>query len=46
MTLQGEWASANAALIAQSEKFEADTKAALAELEKKHAFERAQTKPA
>src|SRR5947207_8265693 len=33
MTLQGEWASPNAALVAQSEKFEADTKAALTELE-------------
>jgi hypothetical protein len=40
MTLQGEYASANASLMAQSEKFEADMKSALAELEKKHAFER------
>ena len=39
MTLQGEWASANASLMAQGEKFETDMKAALAELEKKHAFE-------
>ena len=39
MTIEGEWASANAALMAQSEKFEADMKAAQAELEKKHAFE-------
>jgi len=39
MTVEGEWASANAALTAQSEKFEAEMKAALAELEKKHAFE-------
>ena len=38
MTLEGEWASANASLMAQSEKFEADMKSALAELEKKHAF--------
>jgi hypothetical protein len=40
MTLEGEWASANAALMAQSEQFEADARAALEELEKKHAFER------
>jgi hypothetical protein len=39
MTLQGEWASANASLMAQAEKFEDDMKTALAELEKKHAFE-------
>jgi DNA-dependent RNA polymerase auxiliary subunit epsilon len=40
MTVEGERASANAALMAQAEKFEADMRAALAELEKKHAFER------
>ena len=40
MTLEGEWASANASLIAQAEKFEADMRAAAAELEQKHAFER------
>jgi hypothetical protein len=40
MTLQGEWASANASLMAQAEKFEADMRTALAELEQKHAFER------
>jgi len=40
MTLEGEWASANAALMAQAEKFEADMRIAAAELEKKHAFER------
>ncbi len=40
MTLEGEWASANAALMAQAEKFEADMRIAVAELEKKHAFER------
>lgn len=40
ITLQGEWASANASLMAQAEKFEADMRAALAELEQKHAFER------
>ena len=37
---QGEWASANASLMAQAEKFEADMRAALAELEQKHAYER------
>jgi len=40
MTVEGERASANAALMAQAEKFESDMRAALAELEKKHAFER------
>jgi len=40
MTLEGEWASANAALMAQTEKFEADMRLAVAKLEKKHAFER------
>lgn len=40
LTLEGEWASANAALMAQAERFEADMQAAVAELEKKHAFER------
>jgi len=39
MTLEGEWASANASLLAQAEKFEADMKAAFSELQKKHAFE-------
>jgi hypothetical protein len=39
MTLQGEWASANASLMAQAEKFEADMRSALTDLEKKHAFE-------
>jgi hypothetical protein len=39
MTLEGEWASANASLMAQAEKFEAEMKSAQAELEKKHAFE-------
>jgi len=38
-TIEGEWASANAALMAQAEKFEADMKTAQAELDKKHAFE-------
>ena len=40
MTLEDEQAAANAALMAQAEKFEGEMKAALAELEKKHAFER------
>ena len=40
MTLEGEWASANASLMAQAEKFEADMSAALGEMAKKHAFER------
>jgi len=40
MTLEGEYASANASLMAQAETFEADMKTALQELEKKHAFER------
>jgi hypothetical protein len=39
MTVEGEWASANAALMAQAEKFEAEMKNAQAELERKHAFE-------
>jgi hypothetical protein len=39
MTLEGEWASANASLMAQGEKFEADMKVAFSELEKKHAYE-------
>ena len=40
MTVEGEHAAANAALMAQAEKFEAEMRAALEELEKKHAFER------
>ena len=40
MTLEGEHAAANASLMAQAEKFEAEMRAALQELEKKHAFER------
>jgi hypothetical protein len=40
MTVEGEWAAANAALMAQREKFESDMQSALEELEKKHAFER------
>jgi hypothetical protein len=40
MTMEGEYASANASLMAQAAKFEQDARAALEELEKKHAFER------
>jgi hypothetical protein len=40
MTLEGEFASANASLMAQAEKFEADMQAAVTEMEEKHAFER------
>ncbi len=40
MTLQDGLASANASLMAQAERFEADMRAAVTELEKKHAFER------
>ena len=40
MTLEEEWASANASLMAQAEKFESDMRAAVGELEQKHAFER------
>jgi hypothetical protein len=40
LTLEGEYASANASLMALAEKFEADAKAALEELEKKYAYER------
>jgi len=38
--LDGEWAKATPSLLAQSQKFESETRAALEELEKKHAFER------
>ena len=40
MTVEGEHAAANASLMAQAEKFEAEMRAALEELEKKHAYER------
>jgi hypothetical protein len=40
MTLEGAHASANASLMADAEKFDADMQSALSELEKKHAFER------
>lgn len=39
MTIEGEWASANASLMAQAEKFEADMKVAFEDLQRKHAFE-------
>jgi hypothetical protein len=38
--LEGEWAVANSGLMQQSAKFEVDMRAALEELEKKHAYER------
>jgi hypothetical protein len=38
--LEGEWATANPSLMEQAARFEADMRAALQELEKKHAFER------
>jgi hypothetical protein len=38
--LEGGRADATSALLEQSAKFEADVQEALAELEKKHAFER------
>jgi len=40
MTLEGERASANPSLMAQAERFEAEMRTAVVELEKKHAFER------
>ena len=40
MTLEDERASANPSLMAQAERFEGEMRAALLELEKKHAFER------
>jgi hypothetical protein len=40
VTLEGEFASATANLLAQADTFESDARAALEELEKKHAFER------
>jgi phosphotransferase system HPr-like phosphotransfer protein len=39
MTVEGEHASPNAALLAEADTFESEMKHALAELEKKHAFE-------
>jgi hypothetical protein len=38
--LKGEWVEANPSLMEQAVKFEADMRAALEQLEKKHAFER------
>jgi hypothetical protein len=40
MKLEEEWATASPSLMEQAAKFEADMRAALEELEKKHAFER------
>ena len=40
ITLQGDFASANAALMAQKENFEGEMQHALTEIEKKYAFER------
>jgi len=40
MTLESEHASANPALMAQAERFDGEMRTAMAELEKKHAFER------
>ncbi len=40
ITLQGDSAAANAALMAQKEKFEGEMQIALGEIEKKYAFER------
>jgi len=40
LKLEGEFATASPGLVDQAEKFEADARAALEELEKKHAFER------
>jgi hypothetical protein len=39
VTLEGEWATANAGLLAQAEKFDADMRSAFDDLQKKHAFE-------
>jgi hypothetical protein len=38
--IDGEWAEATAGLIGQAQRFEAAMRAAVEELEKKHAFER------
>jgi hypothetical protein len=38
--MDGEWADATAGLMGQAERFESAMRAAVAELEKKHAFER------
>jgi len=40
MRIEGEWAEATPSLISQAERFEAARRAAVEELEKKHAFER------
>ena len=40
LRIEGEWAEATQGLMSQAERFEAARRAALEELEKKHAFER------
>lgn len=40
INLEGDWATANPSLMDQAARFEADMRAALEELEKKHAYER------
>ena len=40
ITIERDWASAKPALMEQAPRFEADMRAALEDLEKKHAFER------
>lgn len=40
LRIEGEWAEATSALMNQAERFEAARRAAVEELEKKHAFER------
>jgi len=39
LTLAGEWASANASLLAESKRFDEDMRSAFEDLQKKHAFE-------
>jgi len=43
ITLEGEWATANTGLAAQSEKFHADMRSGFEDLQRKHAFEDART---
>jgi len=40
LRIDGEWAEATPALMAQEERFESTRRQAVQELEKKHAFER------
>jgi hypothetical protein len=39
ITLEGEWATANPGLLAQTENFDTDMRSAFEDLQKKHAFE-------